>query len=91
MPETLAMLKMEKNFVAHLKKKYPRKPYSHYSLGFLVKRLKEEVAELEFEANINAFTKEMKKTKKQWLMRECADISNIVDFIFEKIGGEHID
>lgn len=29
-PISLSMLKMEKNFIAHLQKKYPRKPYEEY-------------------------------------------------------------
>ena len=31
-PLTLAMLKMEKNFVAHIEKNYPRKPYEEYPI-----------------------------------------------------------
>ena len=32
-PLSLSMLKMEKNFVAHLEKKYPRKPYEVYPVS----------------------------------------------------------
>ena len=31
-PLSLSMLKMEKNFVAYLDKKYPRKPYEEYPI-----------------------------------------------------------
>ena len=75
-PKTLAMRKMEKNFIAHLEKKYPRKPYSKYSMGFFIKRLREETHELEGAILAGHFDN---------AMEECADISNIVDFIFERL------
>ena len=31
-PLSLSMLKMEKNFIAHIEKKYPRKPYEEYPI-----------------------------------------------------------
>ena len=31
-PLSLSMMKMEKNFVAYLEKKYPRKPYEEYPI-----------------------------------------------------------
>lgn len=74
--KTLAMLKMEKNFVAVLEKNYPRFPYRKFTIRFLIDRLQEEWDEL-----LNAYAKldyaEMKK--------ECADLSNLVDYIFEAI------
>ena len=30
--KTLSMMKMEKNYIAHLDKKYPRKPYEEYPI-----------------------------------------------------------
>ena len=76
MTKTLAMLKMEKNFVAVIEKKYPRKPYEIYPLAELIERLKQEVKELE---------EAYKKGKYEAAKLECADCSNIIDFIFERI------
>ncbi len=71
---SLSMLKMEKNFRA-LEKGYPRQPY-RLALTFLLKRLKQEVNELE---------KELENYKYKKAKAECADVSNITDYIFEKI------
>jgi len=67
---------MEKNFIAVLEKKYPRKPYSEYSMAFFLKRIRDETLELERAISANDFENAM------W---ECGDISNIVDFIFERL------
>lgn len=67
---------MEKNFIAHLEKKYPRKPYTKYSMAFFIKRIREETHELE--SAILAGNFENAKD-------ECADISNLVDFLFERL------
>lgn len=75
-PKTLAMRKMEKNFIAHLEKKYPRKPYCQYSIWFLINRLREETNELHHAVLKSDF---------EGAMSECADVSNIVDFIFERL------
>jgi len=75
MIKTLAMLKMEKNFVAVIDKKYPRQPYLKYSTKFLLDRLDDEVKELRQACQIN--TMQAKD--------ECADVSNIVDYIFERL------
>jgi len=74
--KTLAMIKMEKNFIAHLEKGYPRKPYEYYDLDYLRTRLLEEVNEL---------YKALKSGKVEDAKRECADVSNVVDYIFEKL------
>lgn len=75
--KSLAMLKMEKNFIA-LEKGYPRQPYnaSNQSKSFLVYRIEEEMNELK-----DALA------KKDFLImkEECADISNLVDYLFEKL------
>jgi len=73
--KTLAMMKMEKNFVAQ-EKGYPRKPYDTYSFSFLMKRLYQESTELA-EAILE---KDFENAK-----LECADVSNVVDYIFEKL------
>ena len=75
-PKSLAMRKMEKNFIAYLEKKYPRKPYSKFPVWFLIERLRQEVEEL---------NDAVLKYKLEIAMNECADISNIIDFIFERL------
>lgn len=75
-PKSLAMRKMEKNFIAHLEKKYPRKPYSKYSMGFFIKRIREETHELEGAILAGDFEN---------ALEECGDISNLVDFLFERL------
>jgi len=73
--KTLAMIKMEKNFRA-LDKGYPRRPYETYNIDKLIKRLQEELNEL-LDARIR---------KSYWdMLFELADISNIVDYIFEQV------
>jgi hypothetical protein len=73
---SLAMLKMEKNFIA-LEKGYPRQPYDdpRQSTGFLISRIEDELTELK-QAWANADIQGVKE--------ECADISNIVDYLFEQ-------
>jgi len=73
--KTLAMMKMEKNFVA-LEKGYPRKPYKKHSMARLLGRLDEEVEELK-----RAIRVRNRENSKQ----ECADVSNIIDYIFERL------
>lgn len=75
---SLAMLKMEKNFIAHIEKRYPRQPYRKLLPSYLLKRIKEEVEELE-QALLQGDILD--------IMEECADISNIVDYLFEVVLG----
>jgi len=94
--KTLAMMKMEKNFVAVIEKGYPRKPYETLDLHFLRNRLMDEVIELNdslkkiltFQGTdmvgINPIFMETKEDLENALW-ECADVSNIVDYIFEKL------
>ena len=75
--QSLAMLKMEKNFIA-LEKDYPRQPYadSQQPTSFLIRRIEDELTEL----------KEAFKVHDIVVMKEeCADISNIVDYLFEML------
>jgi len=74
MIRTLAMLKMEKNFIAHIEKNYARKPYEHYPLSLLVDRASEELEELLDAYDLLDYEK---------IKEECADVSNIIDYIFE--------
>lgn len=75
--KSLNMLKMEKNFIA-LEKGYPRQPYNDMNqpTSFLIRRIEEELQELK-----DAF----KKRNIQVMKEECADISNIVDYLFEML------
>jgi len=75
---TLNMLKMEKNFIA-LEKGYPRQPYfdKNQSLGWFIEiRLNSEYREL-----IKAFDNNDILNMKE----ELADMSNIIDYIFEML------
>lgn len=72
---TLAMIKMEKNFSGHLKKHYPRKPYEHYTIGQLLDRIEEE-----YNDAIVAY----QRLDYEGLAFQLADISNLVDYIFEQ-------
>ena len=81
--KTLAMLKMEKNFVAHIEKKYPRNPYDVYTTRDLLSRLNDETHEL-IESVV--MTKDVESAK-----QECADISNIIDYIFERLANGRIE
>jgi NTP pyrophosphatase (non-canonical NTP hydrolase) len=77
------MMKMEKNFIAVLEKRHPRKPYENYSLAELTKWFLEEVNEL-YEALKNCQDHPSSKERKEAKL-ECADVSNFVDFLFEKL------
>jgi hypothetical protein len=74
--KSLAMLKMEKNFIAHCEKKYPRQPYKELSPEYLIRRIQEEQKELEAGLIASDFDN---------MMEECADISNLVDYLFEVV------
>ncbi len=75
--KSLSMLKMEKNFIA-LEKGYPRQPYneSEQPVSFMIHRIEEELEELK-----EAFNKQDILVMKE----ECADISNLVDYLFEQL------
>lgn len=75
--KSLAMMKMEKNF-SSLEKGYPRKPYNDkkQTLDFLMGRLEDELEELQEGINDNNLEN---------IMEECAELSNIIDYIYEKV------
>lgn len=75
---SLAMLKMEKNFIAVIDKNYPRQPYKdfHQPTSFLIKRIEDELKELR-----EAF--ERKDIVN--MQEECADLSNLIDYLFEQL------
>ena len=75
--KSLAMLKMEKNFIAYCEKKYPRQPYKELPPSYLIQRIEEELKELKeaFDKSNPDFISNM--------MEECADISNLTDYLYE--------
>lgn len=74
--KTLATLKMEKNFIAVLSKRYPRNPYERFTTAFLFNRLRDEMREL---------GDALDKNDLREAMLEIADLSNICDFLFERL------
>jgi hypothetical protein len=75
--KSLAMLKMEKNFIAYCEKKYPRQPYKELPPSYLIQRIEEEVKELK-----EAFDKSDKDFINN-MLEECADVSNLIDYLYE--------
>ena len=73
--KTLSMLKMEKNFKGHIEKGYYRRPYEHYNITFWILRLRQELEELQEAKDLEDFDK---------IREELADISNLVDYAFER-------
>lgn len=71
---SLAFWKREKNFIALVEKGYERDPEG-FSYTFLKERVEEEVKELD---------KAIRDLDLSQIVKECADISNLVDFIASK-------
>ncbi len=82
--KTLAMMKMEKNFVGVIEKSYPRKPYEAIPLWNLRIRLIEEMNELNEALKKHEECPESPQEREEAKL-ECADVSNLIDFIFEKL------
>jgi len=74
---SLEFWKREKNFIGHIDKEYVRDPEG-FTFKLLMKRLYEEIWELESAL----FHDDLITSSK--IMRECADVSNLVDFIASK-------
>lgn len=74
--KSLAMMKMEKNFIAYVEKGYPRQPYREYPFGFWIKRLEQELKELKQAFQDGTLTN---------MREEIADLSNLLDYMYEKI------
>ena len=81
------MLKMEKNFIAHVDKTYPRRPYSEYpifssgnlNLFAFVLREMDELSDEMYSIREDGMGKE----KLYAMMLEVADVSNTLDYLFE--------
>jgi len=94
--KSLNMLKMEKNFIAHNEKGYPRQPYNdkNQPIRFLIQRIHDELKELDtshqaYEA-LHTIPNELISSEDfmdelNEMREECADISNLVDYLFEKL------
>lgn len=90
---SLAMIKMEKNFVAHIDKDYPRRPHSEYPifsngksnlLAFVLREMDELTREM-YSIRNDGFGKE----KLYSIMLEVADVSNTLDYLFEGLLAEY--
>ena len=91
--KTLAMMKMEKNFIAVIEKKYPRKPYEEYSIIDCIGFVKREHRELRIAIEALERLKVAKRLKIESdenmpdliisAMWEVADVSNTLDYLFE--------
>ena len=80
-PLSLSMMKMEKNFIAHIEKKYPRKPYEEFPIidplnpdlsliGFVKREYKELLEALE--------KLERTRCKRELMLAKRQDISNAI-------------
>ncbi len=74
--KTMAMLKMEKNFIAVNSKGYPQRPYEKNCCSFLIDRVSQETEELK-----DAYLREDLVN----MLEELADVSNLLDYIFEQV------
>ena len=87
--ESLAMLKMEKNFVAHNDKGYPRQPYAQYDIndhfGFVEREYRElKQAFLDYHTDIIKDNKmHLMTTHLVNIRNEIADVSNTLDYFYE--------
>jgi len=72
---SLSARKMEKNFIAVIEKNYERKPQHWFTYKILIKRLRQELKEFE-----NAIIEDDLDN----MMDELADLSNIIDYLYEK-------
>ena len=100
-PLSLPMLKMEKNFVAYIDKKYPRKPYEEYPITDLSRFVTREQLELSIALvgierikclrAIDPVKTKLKEVSDQILaaMWEVADVSNTLDYLFEGLLKEY--
>ena len=81
-PKTLAMRKMQKNYIAVLEKRRPKQPYNVYSVFELAIRTLEEFAELAFC---------LFKQDVDGAQDEIADLQNILDYMYEILASKGKD
>ena len=85
--KSLAMMKMEKNFIAHNEKGYPRQPYNIYSLADCFSFVEREMKELDLAVGQYYASRGTPKFSEESLvdiLHEIADVSNCLDYLFEK-------
>jgi len=85
---SLAMIKMEKNFIAHNEKGYPRQPYEQYSLADCFGFVEREMKELELAVRQYYSGRHIKQFADESLTDirlEIADVSNCLDYLYEKV------
>lgn len=88
--KSLAMRKMEKNFIAVNEKGYPRSPYAEYDIKFLLNRIFDEYAELEneFDKYIESSSGYEEVRFINNMMWEIADVINVCEYLYEKLSRE---
>jgi len=82
---SLSMLKMEKNFIAHNDKGYPRQPYKEFSLYDCFGFVKREMKELDEAFKHHWFGGRTNVDRLIVLRNEIADVSNCLDYLYEKV------
>jgi NTP pyrophosphatase (non-canonical NTP hydrolase) len=80
-PKPPRQRKMEKNFIAINQKGYSRYPYKTNTLQFLLNRAQQELDELK---------EAIQQGDTENAQNECADVSNIIDYIFEALQNPQI-
>jgi len=102
---SLSMLKMEKNFIAVIEKNYPRQPYLEYPIyepvferGGIVRAkemslmgfVQREMKELDFAVEWAMYRERpIKPENLMKALKEIADVSNTLDFLFEALLEEY--
>jgi len=91
MNSSLSYWKREKNFRAQ-DKGYVRDPEG-FPLKFLVKRLKQEMKELD-DATWGYYSQDFSsigEKQVEKIVKECADVSNMIDYIHSKVINHTLD
>ena len=81
---SLAMLKMEKNFIAHNEKGYPKQPYKDFSLYDCYGFVEREMKELDASVKHHWFGGRTNIDRLIAIRNEIADVSNCLDYLYEK-------
>ena len=86
--KSLAMLKMEKNFVAAVDKNYPRRPYERWDIVDLHSFVEREQKELKHEMITLGKVEDFGLDEHDQIikiMNEVADVSNTLDYLYEAL------
>ena len=82
---SLAMLKMEKNFIAHNEKGYSRQPYKDFKLYDCMMFVRREMKELNEAFDHHMFGGRTNVDRLIVMRNEIADVSNCLDYLYEKV------